>query len=154
MNTKKNASIAAIFVAVAIIFVASSPLTNLALAKKHDAQDISGSTNYENFLNCLSDASASNSAPAGDQIVNCFVQSGYVQGSSAISNSDNGGDTNNNADVSVMGDSNNNDNSGDSNNNDNSGDSNNNDNSGDSNNNDNSGDSNNNDNSGDSNNNN
>src|SRR6476659_8358768 len=45
------------------------------------AQDDSGSKNYENFLNCLSGASGSNSYPAGDQIVNCFAESGYIQGS-------------------------------------------------------------------------
>ena len=105
MNTKKKGmSIAVIFVVVAIIFVSSSPLTNFVSAQSHDGQDDSGSTNYENFLNCLSDAGGSNSYPAGDQIVNCFVESGYIQGSSSTGNSDDTKDETENVDVSVVGD--------------------------------------------------
>ena len=87
MNTKKEMSIAVIFLAAAIIFVSSTPMTNHVFAQSGDGEDESGSKYYENFLNCLSDASGSNSYPAGDQIVNCFAESGYIQGSSSTSNS-------------------------------------------------------------------
>ena len=109
MNTKKKGmSIAVIFVAVAIIFVSSSPLTNYVSAKSHDGEDDPGSMYYENFLNCLSDAGGSNSYPAGDQIVNCFAESGYIQGSSSTSNStsnsDDTEDETENVDLSVADD--------------------------------------------------
>src|SRR6476659_7637527 len=110
MNMKKEMFLGVIFLVTAIFFVSSTPVINHAFAKSHDsqaqddssskqaqddssskqaqddssskqAQDDSGSKNYENFLNCLSCASGSNSYPAGDQIVNCFAESGYIQGS-------------------------------------------------------------------------
>src|SRR6476646_10748140 len=66
------------------------------------AQDDSGSKNYENFLNCLSGASGSNSYPAGDQIVNCFAESGYIQGSSSASNTVDSQDKTGNVDVNAL----------------------------------------------------
>jgi hypothetical protein len=66
------------------------------------AQDDSGSKNYENFLNCLSGASGSNGYPAGDQIVNCFAESGYIQGSSSASNSADSQDKTGNVDVNAL----------------------------------------------------
>src|SRR6476646_8660922 len=66
------------------------------------AQDDSGSKNYENFLNCLSGASGSNSYPAGDQIVNCFAESGYIQGSSSASNTADSQDKTGNVDVNAL----------------------------------------------------
>jgi hypothetical protein len=85
MNTKKEMSIAVIFLATAIIFVSSTPMTNHAFAKSHDGQDSLGGK-YENFLNCLSDAAGPDNYPADDQIVNCISESGYIQGSSSTSN--------------------------------------------------------------------
>jgi len=105
MNTKKKEmSLAVIFLAAAIIFVSSTPLTNFVSAQSDDGEDNPGNMYYENFLNCLSDAGGSNSYPAGDQIVNCFVESGYIQGSSSTSNSDDTEDETENVDVSVVGD--------------------------------------------------
>ncbi|HEY7227406.1 MAG TPA: hypothetical protein VH481_04710 [Nitrososphaeraceae archaeon] len=111
-----------IFLVTAIIFVSSTPVINHAFAKSHDsqaqdgadskqaqdgadskqAQDGSGSKNYENFLNCLSDASGSNSYPAGDQIVNCFAESGYIQGSSSASNTADSQDNTGSVDVNAL----------------------------------------------------
>ena len=102
MNTKKEMSIAVIFLAAAIVFVSSTPITNHVLAKSHDGQYDSGSK-YEKFLNCLSDAAGPDSYPADDQIVNCFAQSGYTQGSSSTSNTANSEDQPGNVDVSVLG---------------------------------------------------
>ena len=108
MNTKKQMLIAVIFLAAAIIFVSSTPMTNHAFAKKHDAQDNSaaqdnsGSKNYENFLNCLSDASGGNNSPTGNQIVNCFADSGYILGSSAAGNTADSQDKTGSIDVSTL----------------------------------------------------
>ena len=102
MNTKKEMSIAVIFLAAAIVFVSSTPIANHVFAKSHDGQDDSGSK-YEKFLNCLSDAAGPDSYPADDQIVNCFAQSGYTQGSSSTSNTANSEDQPGNVDVSVLG---------------------------------------------------
>ena len=91
MNTKKEMSIAVIFLAAAIVFVASTPITNHVFAKSHDEQGDSGSK-YEKFLNCISDAAGPDSYPADDQIVNCYAESGYTQGSSSTSNTANSED--------------------------------------------------------------
>ena len=86
-------SIAVMFLATAIIFVASTPVAKNAFAQtigeEEEVNQVSntGSQNYENFLTCLSDAGGQHSYPAGNQIVNCLVESGYVQGSSSQSNS-------------------------------------------------------------------
>ena len=86
-------SIAVMFLATAIIFVASTPVAKNAFAQtigeEEEVNQVSntGSQNYENFLTCLSDAGGQHSYPAGNQIVNCLVESGYVQGSSSSSNS-------------------------------------------------------------------
>ena len=89
MNTNKRMSIAAIFLAAAIIFVSSTPMAKNAFAQtigeEEDEVSNTGTQNYENFLTCLSDAGGQNSYPAGNQIVNCLVESGYVQGSSSAS---------------------------------------------------------------------
>src|SRR6476659_2240850 len=66
------------------------------------AQDDSSSKHYENFLNGLSGASGSNSYPAGDQIVNCFAESGYIQGSSSASNTVDSQDKTGNVDVNAL----------------------------------------------------
>jgi len=102
MNTKKEMSIAVIFLAAAIVFVSSTPIANHVFAKSHDGQDDSGSK-YEKFLNCLSDAAGPDSYPADDQIVNCFAESGYTQGSSSTSNTANSEDQPGNVDVSLLG---------------------------------------------------
>ena len=102
MNTKKEMSIAVIFLAAAIVFVASTPITNHVFAKSHDAQGDSGSK-YEKFLNCISDAAGPDSYPADDQIVNCYAESGYTQGSSSTSNIANSEDRTGNVDVGVVG---------------------------------------------------
>ena len=131
MNMKKEMFLGVIFLVTAIIFVSSTPVINHAFAKSHDSQsqddsssmqskddsgskqskddssskqskDDSGSKNYENFLNCLSDASGSNSYPAGDQIVNCFAESGYVQGSSSASNTADSQDNTGSVDVNAL----------------------------------------------------
>ena len=113
MNMKKEMFLGVIFLVTAIIFVSSTPVINHAFAKSHDsqaqddsgskqAQDDSGSKNYENFLNCLSGASGSNSYPAGDQIVNCFAESGYIQGSSSASNTADSQDKTGNVDVNAL----------------------------------------------------
>ena len=102
MNTKKEMSIAVIFLAAAIVFVSSTSITNHVFAKSQDGQGDSGSK-YEKFLNCLSDAAGPDSYPADDQIVNCFAQSGYTQGSSSTSNTANSEDQPGNVDVSVLG---------------------------------------------------
>ena len=92
MKLKNEMSIAVVFLAASIIFVSSTLLENNVFAQTEgemamsESMSESNNTNYENFLNCLSDASGKNSVPAGDQIVNCLVESGYVQGSSSMSN--------------------------------------------------------------------
>jgi len=94
MNTNKRMSIAVIFLAAAIIFVSSTPMAKNAFAQTIGEEEEdqvtnqvtnTGTQNYENFLTCLSDAGGQNSYPAGNQIVNCLVESGYVQGSSSAS---------------------------------------------------------------------
>jgi hypothetical protein len=91
MNTNKRMSIAVIFLAAAIIFVSSTPMAKNAFAQtigeeeEEDQVTNTGTQNYENFLTCLSDAGGQSSYPAGNQIVNCLVESGYVQGSSSAS---------------------------------------------------------------------
>ena len=93
MNTNKRMSIAVIFLAAAIIFVSSTPMAKNAFAQTIGEEEDqvtnqvtnTGTQNYENFLTCLSDAGGQNSYPAGNQIVNCLVESGYVQGSSSAS---------------------------------------------------------------------
>jgi hypothetical protein len=112
MNTKKEMSIAVIFLAAAIVFVASTPITNHVFAKSHDAQGDSGSK-YEKFLNCISDAAGPDSYPADDQIVNCYAESGYTQGSSSTSNIANSEDRTGNVDVGVVGNDKSADNSND-----------------------------------------
>src|SRR6476619_3388247 len=122
MNMNKEMFLGVIFLVTAIFFVSSTPVINHAFAKSHDsqaqddsgskqaqddsgskqAQDVSGSKNYENFLNCLSGASGSNSYPAGDQIVNCFAESGYIQGSSSASNTADSQDKTGNVDVNAL----------------------------------------------------
>ena len=113
MNMKKEMFLGVIFLVTAIFFVSSTPVINHAFAKSHDsqaqddsgskqAQDDSGSKNYENFLNCLSGASGSNGYPAGDQIVNCFAESGYIQGSSSASNTADSQDKTGNVDVNAL----------------------------------------------------
>ncbi|MDW0144782.1 MAG: hypothetical protein QOK69_07390 [Nitrososphaeraceae archaeon] len=121
MNMKKEMSIAVIFLAAAIIFVSSTPMANNAFAQTEgeeallqtelednsvqtEGKDYSGSKNYENFLNCLSDASGESGIPAGDQIVNCVAESGYIQGSSNTSNAVDTEDETENVQVSVVGD--------------------------------------------------
>gem|GEM_PF-763975 len=125
MNIKKEMFLGVIFLVTAIIFVSSTPVINHAFAKSHDSQvqgdsgskqvqgdsgskqvqGDSGSKNYENFLNCLSGASGSNGYPAGDQIVNCFAESGYIQGSSSASNTADSQDKTGNVDVNALHDS-------------------------------------------------
>ena len=105
MNMKKEMFLGVIFLVTAIIFVSSTPVINNAFAKKASSQDDIGSKNYENFLNCLSGASGSNSYPAGDQIVNCFAESGYIQGSSSASNTADSQDKTGNVDVNALHDS-------------------------------------------------
>src|SRR4249920_1856690 len=112
MNTKKEMSIAVIFLAAAIVFVASTPITNHVFAKSHDVQGDSGSK-YEKFLNCISDAAGPDSYPADDQIVNCYAESGYTQGSSSTSNIANSEDRTGNVDVGVVGNDKSADNSND-----------------------------------------
>ncbi|HSA72696.1 MAG TPA: hypothetical protein VLD84_01965 [Nitrososphaeraceae archaeon] len=115
MNTNKRMSIAVIFLAAAIIFVSSTPMTKNAFAQtigeeEEEVAQVSntGSQNYENFLTCLSDAGGQSSYPAGNQIVNCLVESGYVQGSSSASasasNTEDSVDQNENAQTSVVDD--------------------------------------------------
>ena len=110
MNTNKKMSIAVIFLAAAIIFVSSTPMAKNAFAQtigeEEDEVSNTGTQNYENFLTCLSDAGGQNSNPAGNQIVNCLVDSGYVQGSSSAStsNSEDSKDQNENAQTSVVDD--------------------------------------------------
>jgi hypothetical protein len=102
MNMKKEMFLGVIFLVTAIIFVSSTPVINNAFAKKASSQDDIGSKNYENFLNCLSGASGSNGYPAGDQVVNCFAQSGYIQGSSSASNTADSQDKSGNVDVNAL----------------------------------------------------
>ena len=112
MNTNKKMSIAVIFLAAAIIFVSSTPMAKNAFAQtigeEEDEVSNTGTQNYENFLTCLSDAGGQNSNPAGNQIVNCLVESGYVQGSSSAStstsNTEDSKDQNENAQTSVVDD--------------------------------------------------
>ena len=85
MNLKKKISSAVIFLVASIIFVSATPLANNVFAQTEGEED-SSTTNYENFQNCLSNASGMYNVPSGDQIVNCFAESGYVQGSSSTSN--------------------------------------------------------------------
>jgi hypothetical protein len=111
MNTNKEMSIAVIFLAAAIIFVSSTPMAKNAFAQtigeeEEDQVSNTGAQNYENFLTCLSDAGGQNSYPAGNQIVNCLVESGYEQGSSSTStsNTEDSKDQNENAQTSVVDD--------------------------------------------------
>jgi hypothetical protein len=110
MNTNKGMSIAVIFLAAAIIFVSSTPMAKNAFAQtigeEEDQVSNTGTQNYENFLTCLSDAGGQNSYPAGNQIVNCLVESGYEQGSSSTStsNTEDSKDQNENAQTSVVDD--------------------------------------------------
>ncbi|MGI0021515.1 MAG: hypothetical protein ACRD9Q_01520 [Nitrososphaeraceae archaeon] len=110
MNTNKGMSIAVIFLAAAIIFVSSTPMAKNAIAQtigeEEDQVSNTGSQNYENFLTCLSDASGQYSYPAGNQIVSCLVESGYVQGSSSASasNTVDSKDQNANAQTNVVDD--------------------------------------------------
>ena len=107
MNLKKETSSAVIFIAASIIFLSSITLANNVFAQtegEEESASTSTNTNYENFQNCLSDASDQYSAPTGDQIVNCFVASGYVQGSSSTSNAEDTEDESENAQVSVVDD--------------------------------------------------
>ncbi|MGI8719993.1 MAG: hypothetical protein ACR2KF_05670, partial [Nitrososphaeraceae archaeon] len=112
MNTNKKMSIAVIFLAAAIIFVSSTPMAKNAFAQtigeEEEENQVSntGSQNYENFLTCLSDAGGQYSYPAGNQIENCLVESGYVQGSSSASasNTVDSEDQNENAQTSVVDD--------------------------------------------------
>ena len=103
MNLKKKISSAVIFLVASIIFVSASPLANNVFAQTEGEED-SSSTNYENFQNCLSNASGMYNVPSGDQIVNCFAESGYVQGSSSASNAADTEDESENVQVSVAGD--------------------------------------------------
>ena len=121
MNMKKEMSIAVIFLAAAIIFASSSPIANYVLAQTEGEEDLvqtehedylvqtegkdySGSKNYENFLDCLSDASGASGIPASDQIVSCVEESGYIQGSSSASNAVGTENETENVQVSVVGD--------------------------------------------------
>jgi cytoskeletal protein RodZ len=109
MNLKKEISSAVILLAASIIFLSSAALANNVFAQTEGEEEsisTSASTNYENFQNCLSDASSQYSAPTGDQIVNCFVESGYVQGSSSTGNVPNNENESENTQVSVVGDEN------------------------------------------------
>src|SRR6187431_2420541 len=121
MNTNKKMSIAVIFLAAAIIFVSSTPMAKNAFAQtigeEEDEVSNTGTQNYENFLTCLSDAGGQHSYPAGNQIVNCLVESGYVQGSSSQSNS-NDDQSNSNDDQSNSNDDQSNSNDDQSNSND------------------------------------
>jgi hypothetical protein len=108
-------SIAVMFLATAIIFVASTPVARSAFAQtigeEEEVNQVSntGSQNYENFLTCLSDAGGQHSYPAGNQIVNCLVESGYVQGSSSSSNSADSEDQSKHAQTSSVDDQSNSD---------------------------------------------
>ena len=107
MNLKKEMSSAVIFLVASIIFLSSAAMVNNVFAQtegEEESASASTSTNYENFQNCLSDASGQYSAPTGDEIVNCFVASGYVQGSSSTSNAADSKDESENTQVSVLGD--------------------------------------------------
>jgi hypothetical protein len=74
--------------------------------EEEDQVTNTGTQSYENFLTCLSDAGGQNSYPAGNQIVNCLVESGYVQGSSSASasNTVDSEDQKKNAQTSVVDD--------------------------------------------------
>ena len=107
MNLNKEMSSAVIFLVASIIFLSSAALAHNVFAQtegEEESTSASTSTNYENFQNCLSDASGQYSAPTGDQIVNCFVASGYVQGSSSTSNVADSKDKSENTQASVVGD--------------------------------------------------
>lgn len=103
MNLKKKISSAVIFLVASIIFVSATPLANNVFAQTEGEED-SSTTNYENFQNCLSNASGMYNVPSGDQIVNCFAESGYVQGSSSTSNAADTENESENTQVSVAGD--------------------------------------------------
>jgi hypothetical protein len=115
MNLKKETSSAVIFLVASIIFLSSATMANNVFAQtegeEEESTSMSTSTgaNYDTFQNCLSDASGQHSAPTGDQIVNCFVESGYVQGSSSTSNAADVENEDENVQVSVVGDENQND---------------------------------------------
>jgi hypothetical protein len=115
MNLKKETSSAVIFLVASIIFLSSATMANNVFAQtegeEEESTSMSTSTgaNYDTFQNCLSDASGQHSAPTGDQIVNCFVESGYVQGSSSTSNAADVENEDENTQVSVVGDENQND---------------------------------------------
>jgi hypothetical protein len=112
MNLKKETSSAVIFLVASIIFLSSATMANNVFAQtegeEEESTSMSTSTgaNYDTFQNCLSDASGQHSAPTGDQIVNCFVESGYVQGSSSTSNAADVENEDENTQVSVVGDEN------------------------------------------------
>ena len=104
MNLKKETSSAVIFLAASIIFLSAGTWSSNVFAQTEGEEAILASTNYENFQKCLFDTSGQYNTPTGDQIVNCFVESGYVQGSSSASNSANMEDETENVQVNVASD--------------------------------------------------
>jgi len=104
MNLKKETSSAVIFLVASIIFLSSTTSSNNVFGQTEGEDLTLASTNYENFQNCLSYASGQYNTPTGDQIVNCFVESGYVQGSSSTSNAADIEDESENVQVNVVGD--------------------------------------------------
>jgi cytoskeletal protein RodZ len=110
MNLNKGIPRAVIFLAASIIFLSSATIANNVFAQTEGEEEestsmsTSTSSNYENFQNCLSDASGQYTAPTGDQIVNCFVASGYVQGSSSTSNAADTEDESEKTQANVVGD--------------------------------------------------
>ena len=110
MNLKKGMPRAVIFLAASIIFLSSATIANNVFAQTEGEEEestsmsTSTSSNYENFQNCLSDASGQFNAPTGDEIVNCFVASGYVQGSSSTSNAADTEDESEKTQANVVGD--------------------------------------------------
>ena len=102
MNLKKKISSAVIFLVASIIFVSATPLANNVFAQTEGEED-SSTTNYENFQNCLSNASGMYNVPSGDEIVNCFAESVYVQGSSSTSNAADTEDESENTQVNLVG---------------------------------------------------
>lgn len=109
MNLKKGMPIAVIFLAASIIILSSATFANNVFAQTEGEEEstsmsTSTSSNYENFQNCLSDATGQYSAPTGDQIVNCFAASGYVQGSSSTSNAADTDDDSEKTQANVVGD--------------------------------------------------
>ena len=114
MNLNKGIPRAVIFLAASIIFLSSATIANNVFAQTEGEEEestsmstsmsTSTSSNYENFQNCLSDASGQFNAPTGDEIVNCFVASGYVQGSSSTSNAADTEDESEKTQANVVGD--------------------------------------------------